>query len=87
MITSLIVWIIVGAVAGWLAGYAMTRNTAFNLMDVILGMVGSLVGGWLGSRMLGTSLEGISIMSILWAFIGAIIVAFAYKMITGRSAQ
>jgi len=87
MVMPIISWVIVGAIGGWLAGYILTKNTAFNMMDVILGMVGALVGGWLSTTFLNADPAGISVLSIVSALVGALIVAFIYEKVTGKSAQ
>ena len=87
MLTSLIVWIIVGAIGGWLAGYAISRNTAFDAMDLVLGMIGAVVGGWLSRLIFGVDPAGISPWAIIMAFVGAVLVAFIYKKATGRTLQ
>lgn len=84
---GLISWIIVGAIGGWLAGYALHRNTALNIADVILGMVGAVVGGWLASMFLAVDVNNLSPLGILAAFIGAVIVAFIYEKVMGKPAQ
>jgi uncharacterized membrane protein YeaQ/YmgE (transglycosylase-associated protein family) len=87
MLTALIVWILVGAVAGWLAGYVMTRDTTFSAADVVLGMIGAVVGGWLSNLLLNEDPNGFSVWSIISALVGALLVAFIYRQVTGRSAQ
>jgi uncharacterized membrane protein YeaQ/YmgE (transglycosylase-associated protein family) len=88
MVMSLLSWIVVGAIGGWLAGYILSRNTALNWMDVVLGMVGALVGGWLASLLLNFDIAaGISPMGIVAALVGSLIVAFAYEKMTGRAVQ
>ena len=84
---ALLVWIIVGAIGGWLAGYAMHRNTGFSLWDIVLGMVGAVVGGWLASAMFGIATGGLDAVTIIVAFVGAVIVAWLYEAVTGRAAQ
>lgn len=84
---GIISWIIVGAIGGWLAGYLLTKNTAFNVMDVVLGMVGAVVGGWLSSTFLNVDPTGISLWSIVSALVGALLVAVIYQKVTGKSAQ
>jgi uncharacterized membrane protein YeaQ/YmgE (transglycosylase-associated protein family) len=84
---ALLVWIIVGAIGGWLAGYAMHRNTALSLWDIVLGMVGAVVGGWLASTMFGVATGGLDPVTIFVAFVGAVIVAWLYEAVTGRAAQ
>ena len=85
MVMGLISWIVVGAIGGWLAGFALSRDTGFDLMDVVIGMLGAIVGGWVVG-FLGIDNTGISIGAIIAAFVGAVILAWLYKMITGRSA-
>lgn len=72
---GIISWIIVGAIAGWLASIVMKTNAQQGLiMDIIVGVVGGLVGGFVLSLLgVGGDLTGINIGSILTAFIGAVI--------------
>jgi uncharacterized membrane protein YeaQ/YmgE (transglycosylase-associated protein family) len=67
-------WIIVGLIAGWLAGKVMKGGGYGVLMDIILGMLGGIVGGWIFG-LLGISAGGL-IGSILVAFIGAVILVW-----------
>jgi len=69
---GLIIILIVGAIAGWLAGQIM-RGTGFGLMwDIIIGLAGALIGGWLLPR-LGIFIGGGIIAAIINATIGAVI--------------
>lgn len=74
-IGNIIAWIIVGAVAGWLASIVMKTNASQGLlMDIIVGIVGGLIGGFVLSALgVGGEVTGINIGSILVAFIGAVI--------------
>ena len=65
-------WIIVGLIAGWLAGQVMKGGGYGVLMDIILGMVGGIVGGWVFGA-LGVYPGGGLLGSIVVAFIGAVI--------------
>ena len=77
---GLIAWLIIGAVAGWLAG-VLVKGGGFGLIvDIILGVVGALLGGWL-SGVLGISLGGGWIGSILTAVIGAVLLLFIIRLI------
>ncbi|QPC82772.1 GlsB/YeaQ/YmgE family stress response membrane protein [Phototrophicus methaneseepsis] len=74
-IGSILVWIIIGAVAGWLASIVMKTNASQGLvMDIIVGIIGGLVGGFvLDALDVGGGVTGINIASLLTAFIGAVI--------------
>lgn len=67
-----VAWIVVGLVAGWLAGQLMKGGGYGVVVDVILGLLGGVVGGWLFG-LLGLSSSGGMIGSIVVAFIGAVI--------------
>ena len=80
---SLLVIIVVGLVAGWLAGRVM-QGSGFGLIgDLIVGLLGALVGDWLLPRLnihLGSGIVAL----IVNAFIGAIILLFILRLIGGR---
>ncbi|WP_266369309.1 GlsB/YeaQ/YmgE family stress response membrane protein [Tellurirhabdus rosea] len=69
---ELLVTILVGAVAGWLADLVFKRFSLSLLMEIILGIVGALVGGWLFGNVLNTGSEIVN--RIITAFIGAVII-------------
>jgi uncharacterized membrane protein YeaQ/YmgE (transglycosylase-associated protein family) len=73
---SFILWLIVGGIVGWLASLIMkTDGQQGILLNVIVGIVGAFIGGWLISPMLGTGTinDGFSIGSVVVSLIGAII--------------
>ena len=77
--------LVVGAIAGFLAHLLMKTHTGL-LVDVIMGIIGGFVGGWLSSLVLHENLmSGINITSIIVALVGAIIVIFLYRLITRRA--
>ena len=83
---GIIAWIVVGAIAGFLANLVMGSRSGL-LMMVVLGIVGGLVGGFIASSVLSIgSVDGINIESILIATLGAILVVFAVNFFTGRRA-
>ncbi len=72
---GLLSWIIVGLIAGWLAGMVM-RGGGYGLVgDIIIGIIGALIGGFIASAVFGVpdAVNGINAISILVAFIGAVI--------------
>ena len=73
-ITAIIIWLVVGAVAGWLAGQ-IVKGHGFGLVgNIVVGIVGAFLAGWLLPS-LGLGLTGI-VGSIIYAAIGAIILLF-----------
>ena len=78
-----IAWIVVGAIAGFLASKLMGSSESI-LMMIVLGIVGGLVGGWVAANVLKIgSMDGISIESIVIATLGAIAVIFVARLANG----
>jgi uncharacterized membrane protein YeaQ/YmgE (transglycosylase-associated protein family) len=77
--------ILLGLVAGWLTGKIMKGSGYGFFMDIILGIVGSLVGGFIAS-LLGISAHGGLIRELLIALVGAILIVFLFRLITGKKA-
>ena len=77
---ALIIWLIVGAVAGWLAGMVV-KGGGFGLIgDIIVGIVGAFIAGWLLPR-IGIAIGGGVIAAIINAFIGAVILLIVLRLI------
>jgi uncharacterized membrane protein YeaQ/YmgE (transglycosylase-associated protein family) len=78
---GLIGWIIVGLLAGWIAGH-LTRGRGFGcVVDVILGLIGSVIGGWIFTK-LGIALWGFW-GSLLGATVGAIVLVAIARLFAG----
>ncbi len=80
---SIIVWLIVGLIAGWLAGMAMGGRGFGVLGNMVVGIIGALIGGFLASTFLGLDVSGFSLPSILVAFLGAIVFLLILRLIPG----
>jgi uncharacterized membrane protein YeaQ/YmgE (transglycosylase-associated protein family) len=82
-IGNILAWIIVGAIAGWLASIVMKTNASQGLlMDIIVGIVGGLIGGFLLQALgVGGAVTGINLGSILVAFIGAVVLLALLRLI------
>jgi len=77
---GLIVWLVIGAVAGWLAGTVM-KGGGFGLIgDIIVGIVGAFIGGWLAAA-LHIDIGGGLISSILTATVGAVLLILIIRMV------
>ena len=82
---SVIGWIVLGLIAGWVASKIVGGSGQGFFLDLALGMVGALVGGFLYSEIFGgPGVTGFNLGSILVAIIGSIIVLIAYHAVTGR---
>lgn len=77
---GILAWLVIGAVAGWLAGQLMKGGGFGLLVDIIVGIVGAFVGGWVAG-LLGISIGGGWIASIITATIGAVILIFLMRLI------
>ncbi len=83
---TLIAWIVVGLIAGWLAGQIM-KGSGYGLIgDLVLGLVGAVVGGWLVGLVLPAAEPSGLIGSIIVATIGAIVLIFIARAVGGRGA-
>ena len=81
-------WIIVGLIAGWLRGKIMSGGGYGPIMDIIIGIIGALLGGFIMSHIFGAAASGGLIYSIVVALFGAIILTFLLRLITrGRVQQ
>ncbi len=90
MLINLIIWLVIGFVAGYLAKLIMPGPDGGGvILTTILGIVGAMVGGFLGRQFFESAANindnNFSIMSLVFAVIGAIIVLAIYRLATGRS--
>lgn len=80
---NIIVWIIIGAVAGWLASIVMKTNRQQGLLeDIVIGIVGGFIGG-IVLDLIGSegAVTGLNFPSLLTAFVGAVILLAVVKMV------
>ena len=85
---SIFAWIVLGAIAGYLAGFIVKGDEGLGIIGhIILGIVGALVGGFLASVLFNTKpIDGaLDFSSIVVATIGAVITVIVVGMVTGRS--
>ncbi len=82
---TILSWIVVGLIAGFLAGLVV-KGGGFGLIgDVIVGVVGGLLGGWISVNLLHFgNMTGINLESILIAFVGAVILLLVLRLIRRR---
>ena len=77
---GIIAWLVIGAIAGWLAGRVVKGGGFGLIVDIIVGIVGAVIGGFLAGA-LGISTGGGIIGSIIVAFIGAVILLVILRLI------
>jgi uncharacterized membrane protein YeaQ/YmgE (transglycosylase-associated protein family) len=79
---GLLAWLVVGLIAGFLAGQ-FVKGSGFGLIgDIIVGIIGALVGGWLAATFLNMpdAITGFNLTTIVVAFIGAVILLFVVRL-------
>lgn len=81
---DIISWLIVGALAGWLGSRLMGQDNASIITDIVIGIVGAIIGGFLAD-LLGLRVDpnAFNVLSILVAVIGAMILIAIYRALTG----
>jgi uncharacterized membrane protein YeaQ/YmgE (transglycosylase-associated protein family) len=84
---SIIAWIVLGLIAGFIASKIVNKSGEGVVLDIVLGVVGAVVGGWLFSFFGMSGVSGLNIYSLLVAVVGAVVVLFAYHAITGRKSR
>jgi uncharacterized membrane protein YeaQ/YmgE (transglycosylase-associated protein family) len=82
---GLLSWIVVGAIAGWLAGKLVKGEGFGCLGNIIVGVVGGLLGGFLASALFNVpdAVNGFNLTSIIVAFLGAVIVVVVIRLLRG----
>ena len=85
---SIFAWLVLGAIAGYIAGYLVRGDESLGVIGhIVLGIVGALVGGFLASALFGIdAINGaLDVSSIVTAVIGAIIAVVAWNALAGRT--
>jgi uncharacterized membrane protein YeaQ/YmgE (transglycosylase-associated protein family) len=84
---GIISWLVVGAIAGYVAGFLVKGDESFGIIGhIVLGIVGALIGGFVAGLVLGGDyISGINFQTIIVAVIGAIVAVVGYNAIRGRA--
>ena len=82
---SVLAWMALGLIAGLVASNILSHSGQGLLLDMVLGIVGAVVGGALFTAIGATGVTGFNLYSILFAIVGAIVVLWAYHALSGRS--
>jgi len=83
---SILGWIVLGLVSGFIASKIVNRQGEGILLDIVLGIVGAVVGGYLFAVFGAQGVSGVNIYSMFVAVIGAIVVLVIYHSLSGRRA-
>lgn len=79
---NLLLWIIFGALSGWIASMIMKTDAKQGfIMDVVMGIIGAIVGGWLMNTFGQSGVTGFNLYSIVVAVIGACVVIFIGRLL------
>ena len=83
---SIIAWIVLGLIAGFIASKLVNKTGEGLIVDIILGIVGAVVGGFVFNQLGAAGVTGFNLYSMLVAVIGAVLVLVVYHLVTGRRA-
>ncbi len=75
---SLFAWIVLGLIAGFIASHIVNHRGEGMVLDVLLGIVGAIVGGWLFHMIGHAGVNGLNLHSLIVACIGAVVLLFVY---------
>ena len=81
---SIIGWLVLGLIAGFIASKIVNKSGEGLLLDIVLGIIGSVVGGFLFAQFGYGGVNGLNLYSMFVAVIGAVVVLFLYHAIVGR---
>lgn len=84
---SIVTWILVGLVVGWLAGVVVKGSGYGMVGDIVIGILGAIIGGFLASTLFGAAapVDGFNVTSLFTALVGAVILILVVRALPGRS--
>ena len=81
---SVLAWIILGLIAGFIGSKIVNKRGEGLIIDIVLGIIGAIVGGWLFSLVGAAGVTGLNFYSIFVAIIGSVVVLFVYHAVVRR---
>lgn len=87
MLMTIITWIVLGALAGWIASMIVgTNREQGGFMNIVVGIVGAIIGGWIMSAFGSSGVTGFNVSSILVAILGSVVLLLLVRLFTrGRT--
>ena len=82
---SILAWIVLGLIAGFIASKVVNKQGEGLILDIVLGIVGAVVGGWLFGMVGGSGVTGLNLYSLAVAVVGAIVVLLVYHALFRRT--
>lgn len=84
---NIIVWILFGALVGWIASIIMRTNAEQGMVgNIIVGIIGAFIGGMIASTMGGGGFETFTLVGFIFSVLGAVVLLFFIRLITGNHA-
>jgi uncharacterized membrane protein YeaQ/YmgE (transglycosylase-associated protein family) len=80
-------WIVLGGIAGWIGSILINRTGEGVFRDIVLGIVGGVIGGWIFAALGSTGVTGLNLWSLFVAVVGAVVILSLYHAIVRRNEQ
>lgn len=84
---SILAWVVLGLIAGFVASKLVNKSGEGVLMDIVLGIIGAVGGGWLFNQFGQPGVTGLNLWSVIVAVVGAVVILVLYHAVTGRRTQ
>ena len=84
---SFLAWIILGLIAGFIGSKIVNRTGEGVVLDIVLGVIGAVVGGFLFNQFGAAGVSGLNLYSLLVAVVGAVVVLFLYHLVVRGMAR
>ncbi len=81
---GVIAWIVLGLIAGFIGSKIVNKSGQGLLIDIVLGIVGAVVGGYIFTLFGAAGVTGLNIYSLIVAVVGAVVVLWVYHAVAGR---
>jgi uncharacterized membrane protein YeaQ/YmgE (transglycosylase-associated protein family) len=86
MAMNIILWIVFGAIVGWIASMIAGTNAQQGpIANIVVGIVGAMIGGWVANAFGAAGVTGFNLGSFIVALLGAVVLLFIVRMFTGRT--